>query len=149
MLFFFQVNMGLTFDQPFGGTHPSFWCHSGQPLCSSADPEICQSSQQTRYVSAGKTCVINIHAEVFLLFFCSWSLKRMLHKFSNALLQHCQTVNGQLKTDAAEPDISSLLHLSKSGTGITHNATGWRFRCAVLMVAQRSGNVVHCFNSLT
>lgn len=57
MFLFLQVNMGLTFDQRFGGMFPSFWCLSGRRTCSSADPERCQSSQQTRSVSAVKTFI--------------------------------------------------------------------------------------------
>lgn len=34
-----QENMGLTFDQPFGGTSRSSWFHSGRRSCSSEGPE--------------------------------------------------------------------------------------------------------------
>lgn len=58
MFSFAQVNMGLTSNQHSGGTSPSFWCLSGRRPCSSADPERCQSSQQTKSVSAVKTFMI-------------------------------------------------------------------------------------------
>lgn len=60
MFLFLQVNTGLTSDQPFGGTFPSFWLLSGRRLCCSADPVRCPSWPQTRSVKTlyiSNTCV--------------------------------------------------------------------------------------------
>ncbi len=53
-----QVNLGLTFVQPLWGTLPSFWCLSGWRSCSSAGPERCLSSQQTRSDSTVKALTV-------------------------------------------------------------------------------------------
>ena len=53
-----QVNTGLTFVQPFGGTSPSSWRLSGLRPCSSGDTGRCQLSQQTRWISNSETFTI-------------------------------------------------------------------------------------------